>query len=63
MCSKIAAFGNRAMKEIFRAKRHIIKNSVIRSFIISAVCDIIRTSETKWAEHIQLPPMRYDAFT
>jgi hypothetical protein len=52
MCSKIAAFGKRAMEEIFCTKRHTIKDSIRRSFVISAVCDRVRTSKPRWAEHV-----------
>jgi hypothetical protein len=56
MCSKIAAMGNRTVEEIVRTKRHTIKNSIIRNFIDSAFCDIVRMSEPRWAEHMQQHP-------
>lgn len=52
MCGKIAAFGKKAMEEIVRTKRHPIRNSIRRNFIISAVCDTVRMSEPRWAEQI-----------
>jgi len=38
------------MEEIIRTKRQTIKNSIRRSFIIYAVCDIARMSEPRWEE-------------